>query len=187
MPFQFRQLALPGVTVIEPRIYTDERGFFLETFRRSDYLAAGLPESFAQENLSRSVRGTLRGLHFQAAPMAQSKLVRVLAGTIFDVAVDLRADQPTFGQWVGVTLSAADHQMIFVPSWCAHGFCVLSEYADVLYKTTAEYAPEYECGIAWNDETLNIPWPVSDPILSARDQKWPTLHGAIEALQTLGR
>lgn len=175
MRFQFTNLDLPGVILIEPRVHTDARGFFMETYRRNDYAAAGLPVDYVQENFSRSVRHTLRGLHFQRPPMAQAKLIRVVAGEIFDVAVDLRPDAPTFRRWIGMRLSADRHQMIYIPSWCAHGFCVLSEYADVVYKTTAEYAPHLESGIAWDDPSIGITWPVSDPILSERDRSWPPL------------
>jgi dTDP-4-dehydrorhamnose 3,5-epimerase len=187
MPFRFTPLTLPGVILIEPRVFSDTRGFFMETYRRSDFVAAGIADTFVQENQSRSLRGTLRGLHFQRAPSAQGKLVRVVGGAIFDVVVDLRVDQPTFGRWLGVTLTAAEPQILFVPPWCAHGFCVVSDDADVHYKTTAEYAPEHECGIAWNDETLAIDWPITDPILSERDRGWPSLRETVRTLQELGQ
>ena len=147
----------------------------MEVFKRSDYAAAGLPTGFVQENHSRSVHGTLRGLHYQRPPGAQGKLLRVLSGEIFDVAVDLRADAPTFGRWVGTTLSAENQLVLFVPEWCAHGFCVTSEVADVEYKTTAEYAPELEGGLRWDDPSLGIKWPIADPILAPRDRSWPDL------------
>ena len=175
MPFTFTELDLPGVCVIEPRVFPDARGFFMETFKRSDYEAAGVPTTFMQENHSRSSRGTLRGLHFQRPPKAQAKLVRVVVGEIFDVAVDIRPDSRTFGRWVGVTLSARNRRILYVPPWCAHGFCVTSDEAEVDYKTTAEYAPELESGVIWNDPALDIPWPVPAPLLSDRDQRWPAL------------
>jgi dTDP-4-dehydrorhamnose 3,5-epimerase len=178
MPFSFVPLGLPGVVLIEPRAFEDARGFFVETYKQSDFAAAGIPDVLVQENHSRSVRGTLRGLHFQRPPMAQGKLVRVLAGEIFDVAVDIRPDSPTFRQWTGVTLSAATRQLVYVPPWCAHGFCVLSESADVLYKTTAEYAPHLESGIAWDDPAVGITWPIDSPVLSDRDRRWPPLDTA---------
>jgi dTDP-4-dehydrorhamnose 3,5-epimerase len=175
MPFRFTALELPGVVLVEPRVFTDERGFFMETYKHRDYLAAGLPEGFAQENHSRSARGSLRGLHYQRPPAAQGKLVRAIAGEIYDVAVDLRPQSPTFGRWTGVTLSADNCRMLYVPSWCAHGFCVVSEWAEVVYKTTAEYTPALEGGLMWNDPEVAITWPVIDPILSERDRRWPSL------------
>lgn len=175
MPFRFTELELPGVKLIEPRVAGDQRGFFMETYRQGDYAAAGISGPFVQENHSRSVRGTLRGLHFQRPPKAQAKLVRCIVGEIYDVAVDMRPDSVTFGRWVGVTLSADNRNMLFIPGWCAHGFCVVSDYAEVVYKTTAEYAPELEAGVAWGDSDLAITWPIDAPILSERDQRWPSL------------
>ena len=173
MPFTFQKLAIPEVLLIEPHIVSDSRGFFMETYKRSVFAAAGIDEVFVQENHSRSERGVLRGLHYQEPPYAQSKLIRVLSGEIFDVAVDLRPDSPTGGQWVGVTLSAANRRMVYVPHWCAHGFCVVSDRAEVVYMTTTEYAPAHESGFMWNDPALAIDWPVSSPTLSARDTQWP--------------
>lgn len=178
MPFDFKRLAIPEVLLITPRVQADSRGFFMETYRRSTFAAAGIADAFVQENHSSSLRGVLRGLHFQRAPRAQSKLVRVLSGTIFDVAVDLRPTSATRGAWVGVELSADDRAMMYIPEWCAHGFCVLSERADVLYHTSAEYSPEHESGIMWNDPALAITWPVTNPIVSDRDGRWPQLAGA---------
>jgi dTDP-4-dehydrorhamnose 3,5-epimerase len=163
MPFSFVPLGLPGVVLIEPRAFEDARGFFVETYKQSDFAAAGIPDVL---------------VHVQRPPMAQGKLVRVLAGEIFDVAVDIRPDSPTFRQWTGVTLSAATRQLVYVPPWCAHGFCVLSESADVLYKTTAEYAPHLESGIAWDDPAVGITWPLDSPVLSDRDRRWPPLDTA---------
>ena len=175
MPFTFTDLGLPGVKLVHPLVLADARGFFMETFKRGDYEAAGLPGAFVQENHSRSARDTLRGLHFQRPPKAQAKLVRVVVGEIFDVAVDIRPDSPTFGRWVGTTLSGENRGMLFVPSWCAHGFCVTSEVAEVEYKMTAEYAPDLERGLMWNDPHLGIDWPTAAPVLSERDRRWPTL------------
>jgi dTDP-4-dehydrorhamnose 3,5-epimerase len=177
MPFDFKALSIPEVLLITPRVQADSRGSFTETYKRSAFAAAGVCEIFVQENHSSSLRGVLRGLHFQRAPHAQSKLVRVLSGTIFDVAVDLRPDSATRGRWVGVDLSADDRTMMYIPAWCAHGFCVLSERADVLYHASAEYSPEHEAGIMWNDPALGITWPVADPIVSDRDTRWPQLAG----------
>jgi dTDP-4-dehydrorhamnose 3,5-epimerase len=187
MPFTVTELALPGVLLIEPQVFRDARGFFMETFKRSDYEAAGLPGAFVQENHSRSIRSTLRGLHFQRPPRAQAKLVRVVVGEIFDVAVDIRPDSPTFGGWVGVTLSADNHRMLYVPSWCAHGLCVTSDEAEVDYKTTAEYAPELEDGILWNDPALDIAWPTRAPLLADRDRHWPLLapRGSVTTRRTV--
>lgn len=173
MPFSFESLAIPEVIVIEPLAFGDARGFFMETYRSSDFGANGLGEPFVQENHSRSGRGILRGLHYQRPPYAQAKLVRVIAGEIFDVAVDVRPDSPTRGRWVGVTLSAANRRMLYIPPWCAHGFCVMSDAAEVIYKTTSEYSPAHESGVLWNDPAVGIDWPVASPILSERDQNWP--------------
>jgi dTDP-4-dehydrorhamnose 3,5-epimerase len=172
MAFKFESLDIPGVILIEPTVLHDGRGFFLETYKRSEFAAAGIHEAFVQENQSFSRRGVLRGLHYQRPPYAQSKLVRVLSGTIFDVAVDLRPDSPTAGRWVATTLSSTDRKMIYIPSWCAHGYCVLSDTAEVCYLTSAEYAPEHESGIVWNDPALQVKWPVETPTVSARDQNW---------------
>jgi dTDP-4-dehydrorhamnose 3,5-epimerase len=135
----------------------------METYKRSAFAAAGIEECFVQENHSLSQRGVLRGLHYQQPPQAQSKLIRVLSGEIFDVAVDIRPDSPTAGRWVGLSLSSANRQMLYVPHWCAHGFCVTSEIAEVVYMTTTEYAPAHESGFMWNDPQLAIEWPLSRP------------------------
>lgn len=177
MPFDFKRLAIPDVLLIAPRVRTDGRGFFMETYKRSEFAAAGVGEIFVQENHSSSVRGVLRGLHFQRPPQAQSKLVRVVSGTIFDVAVDLRPDSATRGAWVGVDLSAEDKTLMYIPDWCAHGFCVLSDRAEVVYHTSTEYSPEHESGIMWNDPAVGIRWPIADPIVSDRDKQWPLLAG----------
>jgi dTDP-4-dehydrorhamnose 3,5-epimerase len=178
MPFTFHETELPGVVLVEPKVIRDERGFFMESYKESDFRAAGLPAQFVQENHSRSSSGTLRGLHFQRPPHGQGKLVRAIAGEIFDVAVDVREHSATFGRWVGVSLSAENGRSLFVPAWCAHGFCVVSESAEVIYKTTTEYAPQFEDGIRWDDETLGIKWPVTNPTLSERDRRWGGLVGA---------
>ena len=177
MPFDFKRLAIPEVRLITPFVRSDTRGFFIETYKRSDFAAAGITETFVQENHSSSLRGVLRGMHFQRQPQAQSKLVRVISGKIFDVAVDLRAGSPGRGTWVGAELSADNRMMMYIPEWCAHGFCVISERAEVVYHTSTEYSPEHESGIMWNDPALGITWPVADPILSDRDTHWPLLSG----------
>lgn len=159
---------LPGVLVIEPRVFRDPRGFFLETYHAARYHEAGIQATFVQDNHSRSERGTLRGLHAQER-FPQSKLVRVIEGEIWDVAVDIRVGSPTFGRHVGVTLGALDQRQIFVPAGFAHGFCVLSESAQVEYKCTDYYHPEDELRILWNDPELAIRWPVEKPLLSEKD------------------
>jgi dTDP-4-dehydrorhamnose 3,5-epimerase len=177
MPFEFTRLAIPEVLLIAPRVRTDSRGFFMETYKHSEFAAVGIGETFVQENHSSSVRGVLRGLHFQRAPKAQSKLIRVVSGTIYDVAVDLRPHSPRRGQWVGVDLSAEGRTLMYIPEWCAHGFCVLSDHAEVVYHTSTEYSPEHEAGIMWNDPAVGITWPVPNPIVSDRDKEWPLLAG----------
>ena len=175
MPFRFERLANPEVLLIEPRTVRDNRGHFMETYKRSEFAAAGVTDVFVQENQSSSQGRVLRGLHYQRPPHAQSKLVRVVAGKVFDVVVDLRPDSPTSGRWVGLNLSADDRSLLYIPSWCAHGFCVLSERAEVVYHASAEYSPECEAGVMWNDPALGIDWPIKDPIVSERDRNWPPL------------
>lgn len=165
---------LAGVLIIEPAIYGDARGFFMETWSQKRYAKAGLPASFVQDNLSFSVQGTLRGLHFQH-PHPQGKLVYVLQGEVFDVAVDIRHGSPTFGQWEGVALSADNKRQLYIPEGFAHGFCVTSETALFAYKCTDLYNPQTEGGIIWNDPDLGIAWPDVVPILSEKDQNYPTL------------
>ena len=165
---------LPGVLLIEPVVHGDIRGFFMETWHQKRYAATGLPASFVQDNLSFSVRGTLRGLHFQH-PQAQGKLVFVLQGEVFDVAVDIRNGSPSFGQWVGVTLSADNKRQLYISAGFAHGFCVTSETALFAYKCTDFYNPQAEGGIVWNDPDLGITWPDVGPILSERDRNYPRL------------
>lgn len=162
---------LHGVLILEPKVFGDERGFFFESFNARAFAeTTGLQCEFVQDNHSRSQRGVLRGLHYQVQ-QAQGKLVRVSAGEVFDVAVDLRRSSPTFGKWVGTLLSAENKRQLWVPAGFAHGFVVLSEFAEFLYKTTDYYAPEHERCIRWNDPTLAIDWPLDDaPLLSAKDQ-----------------
>ncbi len=165
---------LPGVLIIEPRVFRDERGFFLETYHAQRYREAGLDVTFVQDNHSRSMRGTLRGLHWQAE-RPQGKLVRALVGEVFDVAVDIRLDSPTFGRWVGFALSADNFLQAWIPPGFAHGFCVTSDVAEVEYKCTDFYDPPSECGLIWNDPEVGIEWPIRDPILSPRDRQHPGL------------
>ena len=160
---------LDGVVVVEPRVFEDERGFFYESWSGARYGEHGLSASFVQDNVSRSRRGTLRGLHLQSPPQGQGKLVFVLEGEVFDVAVDVRVGSPTFGQWVGQTLSAQNRRQMYVPPGFAHGFCVLSEHALFAYKCTAYYAPAAEISVLWNDPEIGVDWPIDAPVLSKRD------------------
>ena len=177
---------LPGVLVFEPRVYTDSRGYFLETFHVQRYREAGLQVDFVQDNISRSGKDTLRGLHYQH-PGAQGKLVQVLEGSVFDVAVDIRSDSPTFGRWYGITLTEEKHNQMYIPAGFAHGFFVLSETALFNYKCTNYYSPDTESGIAWNDTDIAIQWPLSEaPIISERDAGYGRLKDiAIEKLPSL--
>lgn len=168
---KFTPTSIPDISLIEPRVFGDSRGFFMETYQAREFLDAGIPADFVQDNHSGSRRGTLRGLHYQIR-QAQGKLVRVVAGEIFDVAVDLRRNSPTFGQWVGISLSAENKHQVWVPAGFAHGFYVTSEWAEIVYKATDFYAPEWERTLAWNDPQLNIQWPLVDgqpPVMSAKD------------------
>jgi dTDP-4-dehydrorhamnose 3,5-epimerase len=169
------ETALPGVKIIEPKVHGDPRGFFIETFQAKRYAElAGIDLPFVQDNHSRSVRGVLRGLHAQRL-RPQGKLVRCARGEVFDVAVDINPASPTFGTWVGVTLSDQNHRQFWVPPGYAHGFVVLSEIADFEYKCTDYYDPSDEIGLIWNDPEVGIDWPIKNPLLSAKDQKLPTL------------
>lgn len=172
-------LAIPDVLLIEPKVFGDERGFFYESFNQQAFNAAtGLDPQFVQDNHSKSARNVLRGLHYQLPPKAQGKLVRVIAGEVFDVAVDIRKDSPTFGKWVGEFLSADNKRQMWIPPRLAHGFLVLSETAEFLYKATDYWAPELERGICWNDPDLAIAWPLTgEPVLSAKDVHGISLAG----------
>ena len=164
------ETALPGVLLIEPKVFGDARGFFLETWQQNRYEEAGLPGSFVQDNLSFSTRGVLRGLHYQH-PLGQGKLVSIIQGEVFDVAVDIRRGSPTFGKWTGVILSGDNHKQLWIPPGFAHGFCVVSETAYFTYKCTEFYAPASEGGIAWDDPDIGIDWPLKQVSLSAKDEK----------------
>lgn len=165
---------IPGVLLIEPAVFRDARGLFLETYHQRRYAEAGIPGTFVQDNYSSSVRGTLRGMHYQE-PHAQGKLVMVTEGAVFDVVADIRKGSPTFGRWYGVELSADNRRQVYVPPGCAHGFCVLTDLAAFLYKCTDYYSPKDERGIVWNDPSLKIAWPVTAPILSPKDQALKTM------------
>ncbi|MCB9828386.1 MAG: dTDP-4-dehydrorhamnose 3,5-epimerase [Planctomycetes bacterium] len=178
MTISFEPQALAGVVLVRAHAVEDVRGHFLEAYKRSAFEAAGITAPFVQENLSRSARGVLRGIHYQLPPHAQGKLVQVMAGSVFDVCVDLRRSSPTFGRWLGRTLEAERHEMLYIPAGFGHGFVVLSEAADVSYRCTAEYAPASERGVRWDDPDLAISWPVSDPLVSAKDAALPRLEEA---------
>jgi dTDP-4-dehydrorhamnose 3,5-epimerase len=178
MPFRFTPVNLPEVILIQPRVFPDERGFFMETYKYSEFSRNGIAERFVQSNLSHSARNTLRGLHYQKKPQAQGKLVQVLIGEIFDVVVDIRKGSPRYGHWTGVELSARNNKMLYIPPGFAHGAWVVSEEARLLYLVTQEYAPECEAGVIWNDPALAITWPDGKPVLSERDRHWPSLCAA---------
>ena len=168
---QFERTGIPDVVLVRPRVFGDARGFFFESWEERKFAAAGCDAKFVQDNHSRSTRHTLRGLHYQIQH-AQGKLVRVVAGTVFDVAVDIRRSSPTFGRSVSVTLSDENHHMLWIPAGFAHGFLVLSEFADLVYRCTDFYSPAHERAILWNDPDLNIEWPLArgeEPVLSAKD------------------
>ncbi len=178
---KFIETPLPGVIQIEPQVHRDARGFFLESFRADRFAAAGIDARFVQDNHSKSVRGTLRGLHMQLA-RPQGKLVRVVAGSVYDVAVDVRRGSPRFGAWFGIELSAENHRQLYVPPGLAHGFLVTSETAEFEYKCTDFYDPTSELSIAWNDPEIGIEWPISEPLLSAKDADAPRLADVIDRL-----
>ncbi len=178
MPFTFEPLDIPEVVLIKPRVFEDARGFFLEAYRLSTFTEDGISESFVQVNHSRSGTGVLRGLHYQKAPKAQGKLLSVVQGAIFDVAVDIRRGSPTYGRWVGQILSGENHHLLYIPPGFAHGFCVMSEWADVIYQVTQEYAPEHDRGILWSDPEIGIIWPIAQPQVSSKDAAQPHLREA---------
>ena len=165
------RLELPEILLVEPKVFGDTRGYFVETFQAERYAEAGIGERFVQDNLSRSSRGTLRGLHLQH-PRSQGKLVSVVEGEVFDVAVDVRVGSPSFGKWAGARLSSRDHRQMYIPPGFAHGFCVTSEHALFTYKCTEIYQPQYEVGVVWNDPALAIPWPVTQPTISEKDSRF---------------
>lgn len=183
MPFSFEKTPLDGVLIVRPRVFDDERGFFFESYKSSEFAAAGMDQVFVQDNHSRSDRGVLRGLHMQMPPHAQAKLVRVTRGSVWDVAVDLRRGSPTLGQWFGVELSETSHTMLFIPRGFAHGFVTLSDQAELQYKCDAEYDRASEFGIRWDDPDLAIAWPSSDVLVSQKDAALPHLRDAMERLR----
>lgn len=173
------ETALAGVLLIEPDVFGDQRGFFMESYSRRKFQELGIDHLFIQDNHSLSVEaGVLRGLHYQLNPKAQTKLIRVTSGAIYDVAVDIRKSSPTFGQWIGVILSSENKRMLLVPKGFAHGFCTITANTEVMYKVDEFYSPQEDRGILWNDPVLGIDWPITTPILSAKDQLHPTLSDA---------
>lgn len=178
MPFNFEKTALPEVVLVEPRVFPDDRGFFLEYYKHSEFMENGIPENFVQDNHSRSTRGVLRGLHYQLPPAAQGKLVRCIRGEIWDVAVDIRRSSPNFGRSVGFTLSEENKRMLYIPPGFAHGFITLSDTAEITYKVTAEYAPVQDRGITWDDPRIDIQWPLNDVQVSDKDEALPRLAEA---------
>ncbi|MCK4906723.1 MAG: dTDP-4-dehydrorhamnose 3,5-epimerase [Spirochaetes bacterium] len=176
--------SIDGVLIITPGVFKDDRGFFMETYNKNKFDEIGITENFHQDNHSCSSKNTLRGLHFQTTP-GQSKLLRCIRGTVFDVAVDIRIDSPTFGKWAAVELSDENKKMFYMPVGIAHGFCVLSDMAEVVYKVSNVYNAETEAGIAWNDPDINIDWPTKAPILSDRDKNNQSLAEYAAAMRKL--
>lgn len=176
MPFEFERQKIEDVILVKPRVFGDNRGFFMESYKKSDFVKNGIDVEFVQDNHSKSSAHVLRGLHYQEAPYGQAKLVRCSKGRIYDVAVDIRPGSKTFGQYVKVELSEENKQMLFIPDGFAHGFVVLSEEAELLYKTSKEYAPQADRGILWSDKDINIDWEIDfEPILSEKDKIQPAL------------
>ncbi len=180
MGFEFIHTNIREVILIKPKVFEDERGFFLEFYKKSEFENAGIKDVFIQDNHSKSTKGVLRGLHFQLNPYAQGKLIRCVKGKIFDVAIDLRKNSPTFGKYVSVELSEENKSMLFIPIGFAHGFLTLSEEAEIIYKVSnAEYNRDYDRSIRWDDEDININWPIKNPILSQKDKNAPYLKDII--------
>jgi len=178
MPFVFNKCEIPGPVIVEPKVFGDERGFFLESYKRSDFVKNGIDVDFLQDNHSLSSKGVLRGLHYQTPPFAQAKLVRVTSGAVWDVAVDIRKNSPTYKQWVAVELSGENRKMFFIPEGFAHGFVALTDNVNLMYKCSSEYSPEHDAGIIWNDPELAVKWPVANPLLSDKDLVLPLLRDA---------
>lgn len=179
MPFEFIKTDIKEVILIIPKVFNDDRGFFMESYKKSEFAANGIAEEFNQDNHSKSTKGVLRGLHYQLNPKAQGKLVRCCKGKIFDVAVDIRKNSPTYAKWVGFELSEENKKMLYIPAGFAHGFVVLSDIAEVLYKATNEYSYENDRGVLWNDLEINVKWDVDfEPIISEKDAKLPLLKDA---------
>jgi dTDP-4-dehydrorhamnose 3,5-epimerase len=179
MPFNFKELEIKDVILIEPIVFADNRGYFLEFYKRSEFVNFGISDLFIQDNHSKSQKGVLRGLHYQNTPRAQAKLIRCIKGEIFDVAVDIRKNSPTYKQWVGAKLSEENKSMLYIPVGFAHGFVVLSDIAEITYKVTEEFSPAHDAGVLWNDPEVNVDWGILDPIISEKDTKLPLLKDAV--------
>jgi len=179
MPFNFVKCDVPGVVIVSPRVFEDERGFFLETYKKTDFVENGIDVDFFQDNHSLSAKHVLRGLHYQTPPAGQAKLVRVVSGAVWDVAVDIRRGSATFKKWFAIELSEANRKMLYIPEGFAHGFLALTDNTHLLYKCSPEYSPAYDAGIIWNDEDIGIDWPVARPLLSDKDRRLPKLKEAV--------
>lgn len=180
MPFEFEKTKIPGVIIIKPKIFGDNRGFFLESYEKGAFEKAGIKGEFIQENHSKSQEGVIRAFHFQKGKYAQAKLVRCISGELLDVAVDLRVNSPTFGKYVAKILSEENKNLLYIPKGFGHGFAALSEYAELVYKVDNDYSLKNEGGIIWNDLNLNINWPFKNPIISDKDKNWPSLEKALK-------
>lgn len=171
MPFNFIKTDLDGCFIVEPRSFGDTRGFFMESYKKSDFTENGIITEFCQDNHSFSTKNVLRGLHYQKSPAAQAKLVRVIKGAVWDVAVDIRKDSPSFKKWIAIELSEQNKKMFYIPEGFAHGFLALTDEVHLMYKCSNEYAPQYDAGIIWNDPEIGIKWPVGEPLLSDKDSR----------------
>jgi dTDP-4-dehydrorhamnose 3,5-epimerase len=178
MPFQFTRLEIDDVIMIQPRVFPDDRGFFLELYKSSDFRNSGIGTAFLQDNYSLSRKGVIRGLHYQLPPKSQGKLVSVIRGAVWDVAVDIRRSSGTFTKWVACELSGSNHTMLYIPPGFAHGFIALTDDVHLLYKCTEEYAPEVDSGIRWDDPELDVRWPLKNPMVSTKDAELPFLKDA---------
>ena len=178
MPFEFERMEIPDVILVKPKVFGDDRGFFMETFKKSDFVKHGINPDFVQDNHSKSERGVVRGLHYQLNPKAQGKLVRVSRGKLIDVVVDIRKGSPFYGKWLSVELSEENKHMLWMPPGFAHGVCILEDDTDLLYKATGEYSLEHDRGILWNDPEIGVDWPIDNPSLSEKDMKQPLLKDA---------
>ncbi len=178
MPPIFKKLEIPELIIIEPQVFFDDRGFFFESYKASEFIKNGIPGQFVQDNHSLSRKNVLRGLHYQKNPQAQGKLVRVIKGEVWDVMVDIRRESKTFMKWVSVILSEENRKMLFIPAGFAHGFVALSNDVHLVYKCTSEYSPELDSGIIWNDPGIKVDWPVKNPIISSKDNLLPLLKNA---------
>lgn len=179
VPFKFKRLAIDGLVLIEPRVFHDERGFFMESFKESDFKKNGIDRAFVQDNHSLSRKGVIRGLHYQLNPKAQGKLVRVLKGSVWDIAVDIRKNSPFFKKWLGLELSENNNKILYIPEGFAHGFATLTDDVHLVYKCTTEYEKNLDTGIRWDDPDLAVEWPLKNPVVSEKDRLLPFLREAV--------